>query len=65
VLARGCRGHPLDNIVATCDMCGNYPFHVSFAIVIKDGAGANALDRYALRRSQLIVKRSVARVAIS
>lgn len=45
VLAKGCRGHPLDNIVATCDMRGNYPFPVSFAIVIKDGAGANALDR--------------------
>ena len=44
VLARECRGYSLDNIVATCDMRGNYPFPVSFAIVIKDGAGAKALN---------------------
>lgn len=50
VLARECGGRgALDNIVATCDMRGNYPFPVSFAIVIKDGAGANALDRCADR----------------
>lgn len=34
---------------ATCDMRGNYPLPVSFAIVIKIGAGASALDRCADR----------------
>lgn len=32
--------HSLDDIVATCDIRGNYLLAVSFAIVIKIGAGA-------------------------